>query len=678
MNSMAPRSEAGSGFRAPVVIAGTVAVVIFAFTWIAIRQSRQDSFELLRRQGIAFTEVLAQASNNAIAAESFYDYLVQKRYGDLVISLIERNLNVITEPELTRFIQAHDLYSIHIYDSAQNLVVAASNRGVVPTLPDYVRSEVAQLIANPEVGFVLLSDQASGQVDVTHYYLEITGKMDRVIVISSDALYYDEAIHQTGIGYLAQRMAQEQGIEYIIYQSTEGIIFSSSRISRLLSIDSDPFLKAALTSDTIVTRHYEFQGKSVLELVRPFSTERFEFGLFRVGLSLERYHAVLRGLVIQLVILSVILVLLLTVFILYYNSRQQRRELRREYTRMKTVTDEIFEQMQTGVAAIDAAGVIRLANHAFEEVFAISGPVGRAWSEVMPDDRLNLSSFAASPERSDEIEISLQAGGREKTLLVARSKLSEEGTAQPSMVIVVSDITRLKEYEALTARREWLSELGNLAASVAHEIRNPLNAISIAAQRLSSEFQPKDNEAEYRSFTEKIRTETRRLNDIITRFLSLSRAERKNQTLIRLDEVLNGIVDLLRLEAQRINIDLQLQTSEELFVRVDPDKLKQVVQNLFNNAKEAMDGRNGTIAVEAVRKDDSIILSVSDDGPGIPPELRDRVFTPYFTTKDAGTGLGLAAVHQIITELGGETAVTNSPLGGARIEMTLPVAPSGS
>jgi hypothetical protein len=142
--------------------------------------------------------------------------------------------------------------------------------------------------------------------------------------ITADALYYTDALKKTQIGYLAQNMSREKGVEYVIYQSKQGIVFSSRTTGELLAIDSDPFLTEALRSDTISNRIYDFQDKTVLELVRPFSTEDYPFGLLRVGLSLERYYSVSRGFNIQMVTLSGVLFVLVVVVLLYLSGTYAR------------------------------------------------------------------------------------------------------------------------------------------------------------------------------------------------------------------------------------------------------------------------------------------------------------------------------------------------------------------
>ena len=325
--------------------------------------------------------------------------------------------------------------------------------------------------------------------------------------------------------------------------------------------------------------------------------------------------------------------------------------------------------MDTGVVAVDASGRISLANRAFEEIFGVSGTRGKVWGEVLKEHAALIDDFAAGPRKTDETEVRIFANGGTRTLLVARSKLPGDAA---SVVMVVSDITRLKEFERASVRKERLSEMGDLAAGVAHEIRNPLNTISIAAQRLASEFEPPDRADQYRSFTQQIRTETSRLNDIITRFLALARVDKGTQREVRLDNLLVEIGKLLSVEGDRVKLAVTAECQADLKVKADPDRFKQVFLNLFNNAKEALQGEKGSFSISARTDNDQIIIEVSDSGPGIPGETAEKIFAPYYTTKEAGTGLGLATVQRIISEMGGDITVETSYTDGAKFVIELP------
>ena len=668
------KSEAaGLSRRFLYIIAVTVALAVFLITWFGIRQSRKDSFELLVMQGTAFTEALSQASRNAITSEMFYDRLVQQRYSELVSLLSEADLKTLTESDLVRFAQVHNLIGVYIYGMDSSLLVEGLARGPRSTPPDFVHKEVDQLIANPESNYVLLLDNDEQTGQATHYYLELSNRLDRVIVLSVDALYYSEALKETGIGYLAQNMAREKGVVYIIYQSTDGIIFSSRKPGNLLAIESDPFLSRALESDTIDHRVYDFQGQKVLELVRPFATEKYPFGLFRVGLSLDGFYSISRGFDRQMAILAALLFVLLLVLMLYVTSREKRKEISRRFTLMRSVTERIFEQMQTGVAIVNSEGMLRMANRAFETVFDVSNATDKPFRDVVPPAVMDLDSFIRSGRAADETEVSFAVGKEVRKLLVARSVITDEATGRSGVILVVYDITRLREFEQAAARRERLSEMGNLAAGVAHEIRNPLNTISIAAQRLASEFVPEQNKEEYLSFTEKIRSETRRLNEIITRFLALAREEKKQRTKVALRPLIDEVSEFVRVEAEKVHIKVETGDIPDVSVEADRDKLKQVFLNLFNNTKEALAGTSGRFQIRSQVDGKLLNIKVCDDGPGIAPEIRDKVFNPYFTTKETGTGLGLATIHQIIADMGGDIRAGESEWGGTCFTITLPL-----
>ncbi len=658
--------------RSTVVIIVALAVVVLIFTWISTSQSRKDSFQLLVRQGAAFTTSLAEASRNAIEAERFYDRLVQRRYGDLVTTLLG-NRQHTSNQGLYEFVRDHELLGVWLYERDSTGIIRSESGSAKIQLPEFVRLEADTLALSQVPQFVQLLDEQEERGEIALYYIQLTDSLNRVIILAADGKSYQAALEQTGIGYLSQRMAREEGVEYIIYQAMDGIIFASRKPGELLAIESDPFLQDALKSDTTCNRIFEFQGEDVLELVHPFSTADYPQGVFRVGLSLRGYHAVSRGFDWQMIVLSVVLFGLVITAILYLNSRRKRREISLEYSQIKSLTDRIFEQMETGVAVISRNGMVQFANRAVERALGGNEMVGRTWEAVAGDT--HLAGIAGIDKSKGETEVSLTLGKEPRTLLVAWSRVEFEERNDSATVLVVYDVTKIRQFEQDAARRERLSEMGNLAAGVAHEIRNPLNTISIASQRLATEFTPSERQDEFRQFTQSIRNETKRLNDIITRFLALARVEKKRYQRVDLKDTIEASLSLAEVEASRLGISISMDIPAEIAVEADPDALKQVFINLFNNAKEADGGKPLQIRIAAERLERQVLIRFSDNGPGIPPELRERIFTPYFTTKEAGTGLGLPTVYKIISEAGGEIRVDSSYTGGARFEILLPITP---
>jgi signal transduction histidine kinase len=657
-------------------VLAAVAIVVVAVTLVSTLKSRKDSYGLLVQQATAFTEALALACQNTVVSESYYDRLTSEHYQHLADDLTAGDARRLTETDLTKFVRERGLYGGYVYDSTGRLLQSAVAPGPVIRPPAVVDTAVHKLLVDfaTRSVTVFLDDTTSGYK--VHYYIEVTNQLDRVIVLAVDATLYDEARDRTGIGVLAQNMAAEPGIEYILYQSVEGIIVSSRRNGSFEAIESDPFLTQALDADSMMTRRTVFQEKEILELVRPFATRKYPFGLLRVGTSLDGFVAVSRGFDRLMLVLAIALFGLTAIGILYMSGRKERAVLRKDISEIRSISEQIFAEISTGVVVIGPDGRIRLANRAIEKMVGVT--LGnRLIVDIAADLPPGLANLTGKDSDIEECEIRATAGERERVLLVGRSVLSVEGETNAGVVLVVTDITQLKEYEVAAARKERLSEMGHLAAAVAHEIRNPLNAISIAAQRLESEVAPGDRREEFINFTGQIRSETKRLNEIITRFLSLARVGSMSSGKADVPACLVEFESLVAAEALRLGIRLQVQSQPDIYAAVESTRLKEILLNLYNNAKEALIPDTVTqkeIVINASHRDGVIRISVADSGPGIPKEHRARVFAPYFTTKEGGTGIGLAAVHQTIQGVGGTVAVEESDLGGALIMVVLPEA----
>ncbi len=232
-------------------------------------------------------------------------------------------------------------------------------------------------------------------------------------------------------------------------------------------------------------------------------------------------------------------------------------------------------------------------------------------------------------------------------------------------------LTKMREMERRLHQAERLSAMGRLAAGVAHEIRNPLNAISMACQRLQ-----KDNLLQ---LTGIIRDEIRRLNHIIEEFIAFSRMrklELKNNDIINL---LRQIVLLAEGEANSRGITIETDWLESpLMILIDFDKIKQAIFNIVKNAMESISGRGSiTLSVEQEGKEWAKV-KISDTGGGLSREEMEQIFNPDYTTKEKGLGLGLALAHEIIQGHSGEIKVMSEPGTGTTFEILLPMNLGGS
>lgn len=241
-------------------------------------------------------------------------------------------------------------------------------------------------------------------------------------------------------------------------------------------------------------------------------------------------------------------------------------------------------------------------------------------------------------------------------------------------------VEKLREREALEKRlneAEHLSRVGQLASGIAHEIRNPLNYISLAIDHLKSEMLPicGDNRAELTDLADKIKEEVRRANYMVLNFMNYGRPLKLRLTLTPYDEILAKVLPLLhdRMTEHHITVAMALEPDLPP-LWVDQELLRNCILNFLNNAIQAMP-EGGVITLGATLESDQgrTSLTFADTGNGIAAEDLAKIFQPYFTTKDVGIGLGLAITERIIKEHGGEIRVASRPGEGTTFTILLPL-----
>jgi signal transduction histidine kinase len=239
-------------------------------------------------------------------------------------------------------------------------------------------------------------------------------------------------------------------------------------------------------------------------------------------------------------------------------------------------------------------------------------------------------------------------------------------------------LARIAEMRKRLEQSERLSSLGQLAAGVAHEIRNPLNAISMASQRLQREYLPCEEEKtqEFGRLTGVIRDEIRRLNVIIEDFLTFSRSRRLALREFSLTEVVQKLARLMGEEARVRGIALSVKPEQDpLMVPMDVDKLQQALINIIKNAMESIVGAGSIDIVVERQAGERAVIRISDTGSGLAPEEVEKIFDPDYTTKEKGLGLGLPIAHEIIRGHGGTIRVRSNVGRGTTFEIVLPIKP---
>ena len=240
--------------------------------------------------------------------------------------------------------------------------------------------------------------------------------------------------------------------------------------------------------------------------------------------------------------------------------------------------------------------------------------------------------------------------------------------------IAIDDSRLLEEnlrLERELAERERLAALGRMAATVAHEIKNPLSAIKSIAQVMREDDSLRN---EYERDLGLIVGETDRLSQSVTQLLSFARRESSAGQPLSVDELVRSVADLFRASAkeQGIVLDAQVKVESELAGR-SVSALRDALSNLLLNALQATP-QGGRVEMTAAASDGELVISVQDSGSGVPADLRERIWEPFFTTRQRGTGLGLAIVRKRLQEVGG-TAVLDSGRngGGALFQLRVPL-----
>jgi two-component system, sporulation sensor kinase E len=341
--------------------------------------------------------------------------------------------------------------------------------------------------------------------------------------------------------------------------------------------------------------------------------------------------------------------------------------------------ETIFQTIQEGVLVIDNEGTLLYENRAAEQITGVEFAKGRGRSILRTlrewdwEHLLDISEAETGWAQmvTREVEISYP---EHRFVSVYGVPLNEKDLVEKGVLVILRDVTRDRKQEASTLESERSNAIKLLAAGVAHEIGNPLNALTIHLQLLARELKklPAETHERLDSLVEVAQTEVSRLDAIITQFLQALRPSKPVLALEHPEEVLQDTLKLLKTEFEnrRVTVSVDIPAMVPT-VFLDRSQIKQVFFNLFKNALEAMpDG--GKLEVVFSAGDIFVDISIIDTGIGIPPEQMSRVFEPYHTTKATGNGLGLMIVKRIIEDHGGEIEIASKTGTGTCFKIRLP------
>jgi signal transduction histidine kinase len=349
----------------------------------------------------------------------------------------------------------------------------------------------------------------------------------------------------------------------------------------------------------------------------------------------------------------------------------------------------IVSSMRNGVLAVHRNGTLALMNDEAYRIFSMSAQpddVGRPFTDVLRTRadvvRVLTAAFELNhlPNRAE-----LRLKELDRVIGYTLSLVKDDAADTIGAVMFFKDLTRVEQLEERERLRDRLASLGEMAAGIAHELKNPLAGIEVMAGLLRRQVPDK---VDAQSILADIISEAKLANAIVVEMLEFVRPIRLEIEPTAIADVLHQAVTLAESKTARRGVSVTVTVPEGTTIEADHHRLCQVFTNLIANAFEALDGKGAitiTAARSAMEADPAfagtpqeptpiLVVDVADNGPGVPAELSDRIFDPFFTTKTKGTGLGLGIVRKIVDAHDGRIDLSSSSETGTRFRVTLPVS----
>jgi two-component system sensor histidine kinase HydH len=471
--------------------------------------------------------------------------------------------------------------------------------------------------------------------------------------------------------------AQQPDIDYLIVTDREGRILADSdpsMVGRPYGLDLD--VKNIAPSQEVRWRQTANpEGAGTFEVYRGFfpglsegvDGEHRPFILF-VGFNMEKIEKASREDAVRIVVRAIVLVLIGSLAIVSLFLVQAYRLTRSSLSRVTVFSDAVVRHMPAGLLAMDQTGKIVTCNVHAQELFTGVCPdaVGRKAADLLPAQLLQLLDRINEKTRLAEEDVTLPSEKEGHQVWEAVAAAFSGDDVPEGKILLARNVTAIRQMEKEVVRSRHLNAIGSLAAGVAHEIRNPLSSIKGFAvyfrQRLSGNKEDEET-------ADIMIAETERLNRVISQLLEFARPLTLKKEPTHMMDLVRHTIRLVEAEARKDAVEIDVRGDEKsLSAEIDPDKVKQVLLNVFLNALSAMPG-GGKLSVRMEAQKEFLEVTVSDTGTGIRKNDLPRIFDPYYTSKPAGTGLGLAVVQKIMEAHGGTVGVESNEGCGTKVTL---------
>lgn len=362
-------------------------------------------------------------------------------------------------------------------------------------------------------------------------------------------------------------------------------------------------------------------------------------------------------------------------------TEKELTKTKHSYDKLNVLYKLIFDNISTGIITLNENNYITSSNSAAEQITGYSSVelFNMKLQNIFPSLTLKDGTNRQAINFCKQNGKSIRIGYSHAEFFPDPNEVKK--SIRPHKVLTIQDISEVEQLERKIRQSEKLAAIGMMSASIAHDFRNPLTAISGSAQILSQEYvQRRDfSEQSNYSLTEIIIRESKRLTDTITNFLRFARPELAKKEWFSLRSCLNEVIQVLKASPDfPSSCKISLKFKDTLDVWADHKQLYIVLSELITNALAFCPKENEIIEIVAKevnlsKQNSCTVISVNDNGPGFKPNEFEKVFEPFFTTRTDGTGLGLAVVRQTINEHNGKLEIYKSDLGGAQFTLTLPL-----
>lgn len=653
-----------------ILIFTVTAILAVSSAFIELNQSKSEMLELMEKQGHSILETVLVSSNNALVSYNKIEGEVKRRLlnNAQTIKLLEEK-GLISNSLLERFAKDNNIYRINIFNPTGKKIY--SSHKDIHKIKDEKENPYKYIAAilKGEEDTLIIGIKPARFLEEQRFAVALATKDRKAIVLNVNADELLKFRKEVGFGILLRRVTENPQIIYAALQDEKGIIAGSGKVEELESIQSSELIKKSLKENAYKWRVQKSQTLEVFEVLHPFIHDGKTIGIFRLGLSLEPLNKINDRLTRRILIIAFLLFVFGSVTITLIFVRQNFSLLSKRFNAIELYSKRIVDNVSDGIVVMDSDKRITLINTAAQSILDIteSEARGKKFESVFPST--SCEEIWSSSLKILEIECILNKSP--KVFLLSLSEFEDENRLT-NYILVFRDLTEQKQIERQTQRNEKMIAMGELASSVAHEIRNPLNSIGTIAQQLGKDFVVKENEREFRSLTQVVYSEVKRINETIESFLKFAKPQPINAEEFLLNSFLEDLVAQYSSICKQKNISFNINSEYNEKVILDKSQMKQVFINLIENSIDAVkDG--GIISIHALVEDDNLNITFSDNGAGIVPDRIGKIFDLYYTSKKKGNGIGLSIVHKIITEHGGSISANSRLNEGTSFLIKLPL-----